>query len=89
MKLHNILNIFHCRDEIKDFFDRLKDPVEMKKLNIDPSKLSKSQILRTCIYLIEKKCDFNGEGIFLNSYANEFKDNEKRQMEQIIKKLKI
>lgn len=63
----SLKNALFFRCEIKDFFRRLKDPVEMKKLNVDPTKLSKSQKLRLCVYLIEKNCDSYGEAIFLNS----------------------
>lgn len=61
----------------------------MEMLNIDSNRLNKSQILRLCIYLIEKKCDFNGEGIFLNSQAVEFNDEDSWRMEEIIKQTKI
>lgn len=57
----------------------------MKKLNINPKRLSNSEILRLCVYFIEKKCNFNGEGIYLNSHAIEFNDDESWQMEEIIK----
>lgn len=60
----------------------------MEKLNVDPKKLNKSQILRFCVYLIEKKCDFNGEGVYLNSHAVEFNDDENNwKMEEIIKQI--
>lgn len=49
--------------------------------------MKNSEILRLCVYLIEKKCGFNGEGIFLNSHAIEFNDDESWQMEEIIKQL--
>lgn len=60
----------------------------MTKLNVDPKKLSKSQILRLCIYLIERKCDFSGEGVFLNSHGTEFSDEDSLQLEEIIKQIK-
>lgn len=55
-------------------------------MSVDPTKLSKSQILRLCMYRIEKKSGFNGEGIFLRSRAVEFNDDESWRMEEIIKK---
>lgn len=76
------------RDEIKEFFQRLKSPTEMEQLNIDPSKLTKSQILRLCTYFIEKKCNFNGEGVFIRSHVTEFDDEYSLQMEEIIKAIK-
>lgn len=57
----------------------------MEKLNIQPNRLSNSQILRLCVYSIEKKCNFNGDGIFLNSYATEFNDEDSWRMEEIIR----
>lgn len=76
-------------DEIEEFFGLLKNPTEMHKLNIDPEKLSKSEILRLCVYFIEKKCGFNGEGVFLNSHATEFNDEESWQMEEIIRNISL
>lgn len=61
----------------------------MEKLNIDANTLSKSQALRLCVYFIEKKSNFNGEGIFINSHAVEFNDENSWQMEEIIVKTKI
>ncbi|XP_031626042.1 uncharacterized protein LOC116342527 isoform X2 [Contarinia nasturtii] len=71
--------------EIKDVFNRLSDPEEMKKLQIVPDELSKSQILQLCIYFIEQKCNFNYEGMFLNSDATQFQDDESIRFEEIIK----
>lgn len=61
----------------------------MEKLNVDPNRMSKSQTLRLCIYFIEKKCDFNGEGVFLSSHTVEFNDEDSWHMEEIIKQSKI
>lgn len=61
----------------------------MNRLNIDPRKLTKSQILRLCTYFIEKKSNFNGDGIFIGSRAVEFDDAYYLKMEEIIKKSKI
>lgn len=57
----------------------------MKTINIDPDRLTKSQKLRLCIYTIEKKCNFNRDGIFLNSHAVEFNDEESWRMEEILR----
>lgn len=81
------MNVFFFRDEIKEFFNRLKDPVETAKLNIDPKQLSKSEKLRLCVYAIEKKCDFNGDGIYLNSRAIEFNDDESWKMEELVREI--
>lgn len=79
---------FFYRDEIKEFFRRLKSPTEMESWNINPNNLSKSQILRLCTYFIEKKCNFNGEGVFIRSHSVEFDDEYSLQMEEIIKAIK-
>lgn len=60
----------------------------MEQLHIDPNNLTKSQILRLCTYFIEKKCNFNGEGIFVRSHAVEFDDEYSLQMEEIIRAIK-
>lgn len=60
----------------------------MAQLNIDREKLSNSQVLRICVYLIERKCDFNGEGVFLNADTIEFGDEESIQMEAILENIK-
>lgn len=60
----------------------------MQKLKINPSELSKSQILRLCVYLIEKKINFTGEGVFMNSNPEELSDEDSWKMEDIIKKSK-
>lgn len=57
----------------------------MEQLNINPSNLTKPQILRLCAYFIEKKCNFNGEGVFIRSHAIEFDDEYSLKMEEIIK----
>lgn len=62
-------------------------PDQMEQLNVDPSKLTKSQTLRLCTYLIERQCNFNGEGVFIGSNAVEFDDEYSTQMEEIIKKI--
>ncbi|XP_055306983.1 uncharacterized protein LOC129571238 [Sitodiplosis mosellana] len=79
--------ILYSIDEIKEFFDRLKDPVETARLNINPEQLSKSELLRLCVYTIEKKSGFNGEGIYLNSRAAEFNDDESWEMEEMVKQI--
>lgn len=73
------------REEIKEFFQQLKTPSEMEKLSIDASQLTKSQMLRLCTYFIERKCNFNGEGVFIRSHAVEFDDEYSIRMEEIIK----
>lgn len=60
----------------------------MEALNIDPCNLTKLQILRLCTYFIERKCNFNGEGVFIRSHAVEFDDEYSLQMEDIIKAIK-
>lgn len=60
----------------------------MKELNIVANNLTKSQILRLCTYFIEKKCNFNGEGVYIRSHAIEFDDEYSLQMEEIIKAIK-
>lgn len=62
----------------------LRNPNELEELQLQGNELTNSQILRLCVYLIEKKCDFNGEGIFSNSYAVQFNDEESLKMETII-----
>lgn len=81
-------SFFLYRAEIKEFFRLLKTPSKMKQLNIDPSKLTKSQMLRLCVYLIEKKSNFNGDGVFIGSHTVEFDDAYYLKMEQIVKKFK-
>lgn len=63
----------------------MKDPIEAKKLELNPDQLTKSHILRLCVYLIEKKCGFNGEGVFLNSRITEYDDQENAEMETILR----
>lgn len=60
----------------------------MQKLKINPSELSKSQILRVCVYLIEKKTNFTGDGVFMNSNSEEISDEDSWKMEDIIRKSK-
>lgn len=78
----NLFFIFS--DEINESMNRLRNPNEFEDLQLQGNELTNSQILRLCVYLIEKKCGFNGEGIFLNSYAVEFNDEESLKMETII-----
>lgn len=60
----------------------------MVELKINPSELNKSQILRLCVYLIEKKINFTGEGVFMNSNPEELSDEDSWKMEDIIRKSK-
>lgn len=57
----------------------------MEEFNVDSNQLTKSQILRLCTYFIEKKCNFNGEGVFIRSHAIEFDDEFSIRMEEAIK----
>lgn len=61
--------------------------MEAAKLNINPKQLSSSEKLRLCVYAIEKKCDFNGDGIYLNSRAIAFNDEESWKMEEIVREI--
>lgn len=58
----------------------------MKYLNVDPTKLTKSQILRFCVYLIEKECVSYGEGIFSKS---ELSDDNNWDWDEIMKNIQI
>lgn len=75
---------FLRRDEIKDCLQKLNDPNELKSLELKPEKLTKSHILRLCAYLIEKKCGFNGEGVFLKTKILEYDDVKSTKYEALI-----
>lgn len=51
---------------------------------MNTNELTKSQILRLCVYFIERKCGFNGDGIFFNSKIVELSDEEGSKIESIL-----
>lgn len=76
------------RYEIIDCLEIINNSAEMAKLSAGRSKLTNSQKLKLCVYLIERKCDFNGEGIFINSDITEYSDEEYVQMDAILENTK-
>lgn len=68
---------------------RLTDADETRTMKIDANKLTNSQRLRLCVYLIEKKCKFNNDGLFLEAYAPNFNPEDICRMNEIIKKSRM
>lgn len=55
---------------------QIEEPNTYSQLEIDADKLTKSQMLRMCVYLMEKKLSFNSNGFTMRHFTAKFPDDK-------------
>lgn len=55
---------------------RIQDPIISSEMGIDSDKMSRPQVLRLCVYLIEEESNFSGDGFRRQDILDSFTDQQ-------------
>lgn len=63
---------------------RIQDPIISSEMGIDLDEMSRSQVLRLCVYLIEAESSFSGEGFRMQDILDLFTDQQTVVLDEVM-----